>query len=44
MRIEYKFIRLFGNTVIKDRGNTEDEEGKLRKDISRRRVWIYGTA
>ena len=23
MRIEYKFIRLFGNTVIKDRGAAE---------------------
>lgn len=25
MRIEYKFIRLFGNTVIKDRGVAEEQ-------------------
>lgn len=33
MRIEYKFIRLFGNTVIKDRGVAEEqvrEEGCVR--------------
>lgn len=37
MRIEYEFISLFGNTVIKDRGWRKSKRGREGKDISRRR-------